>query len=160
MRGDIADIVVVTGHERALIETALDGIPVRFAHNENWASGMASSIVTGVSSLPAAIDGAFVVPGDMPFLSAAVIERLSDVFDEHHRASIVYPATSGGEQRNPVLWPRRFFRDLAALAGPQGAKQLLAALGPESVAVAVDDHVFADIDKEADLAAARAQLEK
>jgi molybdenum cofactor cytidylyltransferase len=160
MRGDIPDIVVVTGHERPLVEAALDALPIRFAHNENWASGMASSIVSGVSALPAAIDGAFIVPGDMPFLTAKVIERLTEVFDERHRASIVYPATSGGEQRNPVLWPRRFFGDLAALSGPQGAKQLLAALGEECIAVAADDHVFADIDTEADLAAARAQLEK
>ena len=121
-------------------------------------SGMASSIVAGVSALPAGVDGAFIVPGDMPFLTAAMIERLTEVFDEHGRTSIVYPATSGGEQRNPVLWPRRFFGDLAALSGSQGAKQLLATLGPECVAVAIDDHAFADIDTEADLAAARARL--
>ena len=157
VRGRITDIVIVTGHERALIEAAVDALPVRFAHNENWASGMASSIVASVSALPADVDGAFIVPGDMPFLTATVIERLAGVFDEDGRASIVYPATSGGEQRNPVLWPRRFFGKLAALSGPQGAKQLLAALGAESIAVTIDDHVFTDIDTEADLAAARAR---
>ena len=96
VRGGIADIVVVTGHERALIEAALDALPVRFAHNENWASGMASSIVTGVSALPAAVDGAFIVPGDMPFLTAAVIERLTEVFDEHGRT---VDRLSGDERR-------------------------------------------------------------
>jgi molybdenum cofactor cytidylyltransferase len=158
IQSGIADIVVVTGHERTLIQAALEALPVGFAHNENWATGMASSIVAGVSALPAGVDGAFIVPGDMPFLTAAVIERLTEVFDEHGRASIVYPATSGGEQRNPVLWPRRFFGELAALAGPQGAKQLLATLAPECIAVAIDDHAFADIDTEADLVAARARL--
>ena len=158
IQSGIADIVVVTGHERALVEGAIEALPVRFAHNDNWADGMASSIVAGVSALPAGVDGAFIVPGDMPFLTAAMIERLTGVFDEHGRTSIVYPATSGGEQRNPVLWPRRFFGDLAALAGPQGAKQLLATLGPECIAVAIDDQVFADVDTEADLVAARARL--
>ena len=160
MRAGIADIVVVTGHERALIEAALDALPIRLVHNENWAQGMASSIVTGVSALPAAIDGAFIVPGDMPFLTAVMIGRLTDAFDQHYRTSIVYPATSGGEQRNPVLWPRRFFGELAALSGALGAKQLLATLAPESIAVAIDDHVFADVDTQADLAAARAKLGK
>lgn len=158
IQSGIADIVVVTGHERTLIQAALGALPVGFAHNEDWPQGMASSIATGVSGLPAGIDCAFIVPGDVPFLTAAVIARLTDVFDEHDRTSIVYPATSGGEQRNPVLWPRRFFGDLAALSGAQGAKRLLATLGPECIAVAIDDHVFADIDTEADLVAARARL--
>jgi molybdenum cofactor cytidylyltransferase len=154
----IADIVVVTGYERALIEAALDTLPVGFAHNKNWAQGLASSIVTGVTALPASADGTFIVPGDMPFLTAVMIGRLTDAFDQYYRTSIVYPATNGGEQRNPVLWPRRFFGDLGALSGPQGAKQLLATLGPECITVAIDDHLFADIDTEADLAAARARL--
>jgi molybdenum cofactor cytidylyltransferase len=69
LRGSIADIIIVTGHERALVETALDTLPVRFVHNENWTSGMASSIVAGVAALPASVDGAYIVPGDMPFLT-------------------------------------------------------------------------------------------
>jgi hypothetical protein len=30
-------------------------------------------------------------------------------FNENRSASIVYPTTLAGEQRNPVLWLRRFF---------------------------------------------------
>jgi molybdenum cofactor cytidylyltransferase len=158
VRAKLTDIVVVTGNESERIERAIKALPVRYVHNANWEYGMASSIVAGVSALPASADGAFIVPGDMPFLTAAIFERLTQEFDQHDRASIVYPATSSGEQRNPVLWPRRYFGDLAALTGPEGAKQLLATLGPQSVAVPFDDHIFADIDTEDDLTAARTEV--
>jgi molybdenum cofactor cytidylyltransferase len=66
----------------------------------------------------------------------------------------VFPATAAGEQRNPVLWPRRFFPKLMALSGREGAKRLLQSLGSESVSIVADDAgTFADIDTIADLEA-------
>jgi molybdenum cofactor cytidylyltransferase len=155
--GGADPVVVVTGCDRAGIETALAGLPVRFVHNDGWRAGMGSSIAAGVAALGADVEAAFIVPGDMPRLTSDVFQKLAAAFARAERPMIVYPATPAGEQRNPVLWPRRYFPKLATLSGPDGAKGLLRRLGPECLSVVADDPtVFADIDTADDLAAARA----
>jgi molybdenum cofactor cytidylyltransferase len=153
----VHEIVVVTGHEPAVIEAALDGLGVRFVHNAGWQAGLGSSIGSGVAALGPDIDGAFIVPGDMPFVDPATIRELAFAFERAPTTPIVYPATAKGEQRNPVLWPRRHFAELISLPGPDGAKQLLQTFKGEWVAVpAMTDAMFTDVDTQADLDAAAA----
>jgi len=151
--GGAADIVVVTGHDRTAVETALRGRPVRFAHNANWETGMGSSIGAGIAALDESAAGAFIVPGDVPLLSAQLVASLIGAFASTER--IVYPATRAGEQRNPVLWPRRHFGALLALPPSTGAKALLQLVASDCLAVAADDAVLSDVDTPADLEAAR-----
>jgi molybdenum cofactor cytidylyltransferase len=156
---DVEDVVVVTGCEQSEVETALSGLDVHLVHNEKWSSGMGLSIAQGVSALGGDIEAVFVVPGDMPFLNAELLRSLAVAFVLHGGQPVVYPTTPEGEQRNPVLWPRRHFAELRMLAGTEGAKRLLQGLGDESVAVAVGDTaVFADIDTPTDLNAAETRL--
>jgi len=158
LRCGVADVIVVTGCEQAQIEQALTGLDLRFAHNAEWRSGMGFSIAAGISALGDDVDGAFIVPADMPFLSEDLLRSLSAAFEQHGGQPIVYPTTPAGEQRNPVLWPRRHFAELRMLAGPEGAKRLLQSLGGESVPVIADAAVFADVDTPADLNAAETLL--
>jgi len=59
----------------------------------------------------------------------------------------VFPAAPAGGQRNPVLWPRRFFPKLMFLSGAEGAKRLLRSVVSETISVTADDPaVFADVD--------------
>ena len=120
--------------------------------------GMGSSIAAGIMALDSQTLGAFIVPGDMPFLTSALLKDLIATFSESRSASIVYPATLAGEQLNPVLWPRRFFPLLASLSGSGGAKHLLAAsIGSQKPVPVVVECAFADIDLPADLETARSQ---
>jgi molybdenum cofactor cytidylyltransferase len=153
-----AEVVVVTGCDHLGIEKALEGLPLRFAHNLSWTRGMGSSIAVGVRALGPQALGAFIVPGDMPFLTSALLKDLMATFNETRGASIVYPTTLAGEQRNPVLWPRPFFPLLASLSGSGGAKQLLAtAVDSQKQIPVVDESAFADIDLPADLETGRSQ---
>jgi molybdenum cofactor cytidylyltransferase len=147
----VAEVVVVTGADAALIERALEGLPVRFVHNAHWQDGMGSSIAAGVAALCDTADAAFIVPGDMPLLTVGLLRSLITAFERHSGGPIVYPATPDGAQRNQVLWPSRLFPELRALSGPAGAKALLRPLLAESVAVACDPAIFVDIDTPADL---------
>ncbi len=161
LAGGIADVVVVTGCDAAAIEEALSGLPVRFALNTDWQTGMGSSIAAGARALAEDVDGAFIVPGDLPFLSAQLLGDLVTAFEQHHQHSIIYPATPEGAQRNPVLWPRSFFGQLASLSGPKGAKKLLLSLKGRSVALTVGDGaLLADVDTLADMDAAKRSLGK
>jgi molybdenum cofactor cytidylyltransferase len=153
-----AEVVIVTGCDHPLIEKALEALPLRFAHNLNWPRGMGSSIAVGVMALGSQALGAFIVPGDMPFLTSVLLKDLLASFNESRGASIVYPTTRVGEQRNPVLWPRRFFPLLASLSGSGGAKHLLAtSIHFQKQVPVVDESVFADVDFRADLDTARSQ---
>jgi molybdenum cofactor cytidylyltransferase len=152
----VGETVVVTGCDEAKITQALERASVRFTHNARWQSGIGSSIAAGIGALRSAVDGAFIVPGDMPGLSSALLLQFAAAFEKSRRHAIVYP-TAAGEQRNPVLWPRRFFSDLSRLSGPTGAKALLQAHADEGVAVPIeDDSMLDDVDTPDDLALARA----
>lgn len=148
----ISDLVVVTGHGRDAIEAALDGRPLRFVHNEDWEAGMGRSIARGVRALRPDTPAAFIVPGDMPFLTVALLEALAGHYTDAGGDRIVVPTTEAGAQRNPVLWPRSRFDDLANLDGPEGGKALLKRHWDHAVRVPVADHtVFVDIDTPGDL---------
>jgi molybdenum cofactor cytidylyltransferase len=69
LRADVR-VVVVTGYDRHSIERALSDLPLHFAHNVHWPTGMGSSIAVGIGALPPKIEGVMIVPGDMPFLTA------------------------------------------------------------------------------------------
>jgi molybdenum cofactor cytidylyltransferase len=152
----IADVVVVTGYDQEPIEAALQALPLRCVHNANWRAGMGTSIAAGVAALGARSEGTFVVPGDMPRLTSALFLRLAAAFEESRRQPIVFPTTAAGEQRNPVLWPRRHFTELMILSGQKGAKALLEARSSECLGVPVEDPaILEDIDTQEDLQAAR-----
>jgi molybdenum cofactor cytidylyltransferase len=159
LAGGVGEVVVVTGCDAPQIERALAGVPVRLVPNVHWESGMGSSIAAGVRALGEDIEGAFIVLGDMPFLSAVVLRSLASAFEGSKGRAIVYPATPDGVQRNPVLWPRRYFAELGALAGAEGAKELIRAHADESIPVMLESvSLFADIDTPADLTAAQNSL--
>jgi molybdenum cofactor cytidylyltransferase len=156
-RSGVTEVLVVTGYDQPSILRALEGMPVRFIHNANWTAGMGASIATGISAVGPEIEGAFIVPGDMPFLTCGLLDSLVVAFDRNRGDRVIVPATPSGEQRNPILWPRRFFPKLNSLSGAEGAKHLLLSVVTESISVTADDAgVFGDVDTRADLQAARA----
>jgi molybdenum cofactor cytidylyltransferase len=158
-RSGVSEIVVVTGHDRAAVEAALNELPLVVAYNSNWERGMGTSIAAGIGALGADIVGAFIVPGDMALLSSNLIGKLVDAFEVGKGGSIVVPVTARREQRNPVLWPRTYFANLAALDGAEGAKNLLSKLAGSCQRVTISDELlFADVDTPEDLAVARARI--
>jgi molybdenum cofactor cytidylyltransferase len=145
-------VVVVLGANAEAVAAELAGRPVILAHNPDWASGMASSIRTGIAAVLGAapgIDAILLTPCDQPALSAAVITELAEL----HRASgRVAAARYGGRNGAPAVFGRGHFSTLSALSGDEGARRLLNA-SAEAV-VAVDLPQFAeDIDTPADFEA-------
>jgi molybdenum cofactor cytidylyltransferase len=157
----LAPVVVVTGADPAPIAAALAGLSgLRFVANPDAERGMGTSVAAGIAALAdEQLDGAAIVPGDMPLLSPALIDTLVAAFDAEAGARIVYAAATDGAQRNPVLWPARHFGALNRLDGAAGGKALLAAHAAEGKAVPVaPDWRLADIDTRADLENAARRL--
>ncbi len=147
-----ASLLVVTGHERERIEAAVDAPTV---HNPDYADGLSTSLAAGIAALPEDIDGAVVLLGDMPFVSAVHIDRLIAAFNPVEGRSICVP-TFNGKRGNPVLWGRELFAEMRAVSGDVGAKHLIGANGDLLVEVPMPDAgILRDIDTPGSLAEAR-----
>ncbi len=153
-----SDIVVVLGWDRTAVETALGSRQVRIVPNPRWDDGMGTSIAAGIAALDAAPHAAFIVPGDMGLLTPQDVAKLIDASATAGGDRIVFPTTRTGEQRNPVLWPRRYFGALLALPPQAGAKALLQLVATECLPVPIDEAALTDIDTPAELELARERV--
>ncbi|MDX1580854.1 MAG: molybdopterin-binding/glycosyltransferase family 2 protein, partial [Alphaproteobacteria bacterium] len=95
-------VIVVTGRDAEEIKAELSECAVSFTHNPDFADGMAGSLRTGLSAVPDSCDGAVVLLGDMPFVTAAHVDKLIAAFDEDEGRSIILP-THEGQWGNPIL---------------------------------------------------------
>ncbi len=155
----VRPVIVVTAHERDRVEAALAGLDVRFVHNPDFAGGLSTSLKAGLAAVPPDVDGAAVCLGDMPQVSAALIDRLIEAFDPERGALIVVP-TEGGHRGNPVVWSRRFFPELMALDGDVGARNVIGRYAEAVAEVpAAGPEALADVDTPEALAKARAEIQ-
>jgi molybdenum cofactor cytidylyltransferase len=147
--------IVVTGRYDAEVREALHGLPVTILKNQDYTIGLSSSLICGIKAVPEDCDGVIVLLGDMPKVSAELIERLIEAFDPGGGRAICVP-TWRGKRGNPVLWARVFFDEIMSLKGDVGAKNLI---GQHEEAVCEvewgDDAPLVDIDTPQALAACR-----
>lgn len=148
-----ASVVLVTGHERAGVEAALQDLELTCVHNPDYTQGLSTSLHRGLAALSADIDGALIMLADMPRIDSAMLDRLIAAFNPAEGRAICLP-THQGKRGNPVLFARRFFAEMQAVSGDVGARHLLGEY-PELVCeVAMDDEaVLTDIDTPEALAA-------
>jgi molybdenum cofactor cytidylyltransferase len=134
-------------------------LPVRIVHNPDYADGLGTSLKAGIAAMAEGADGAVVCLGDMPQVSAALIDKLIAAFDPERGALVVVPSI-GGRRGNPVVWSRRFFHDLMQIQGDIGARHLIGAYAEAVVEVPVaDDAALTDVDTQEALNAVKAELE-
>lgn len=113
------------------------------------ANGMGQSLAWAIRATPLA--KAWVIAlGDMPWIQRATTQRIVDALDA---GAAVVAATHREERGHPVGFSRRFFTDLAALSGDEGAKTVLRAHAAELQLIAIEDAGIArDVDTREDLA--------
>ena len=139
-------VIVVTGHERDEVEAALAGRDVSFAHNPAFAEGISTSLKAGLDAVPDTADGAVICLGDMPLISAGLLDRLIAAYNPVEGRAIVVP-TRAGKRGNPVLWDRRFFAEMHQVAGDVGARHLIGDYAELVAEVETEDAaVLTDID--------------
>jgi molybdenum cofactor cytidylyltransferase len=153
-------VVVVTGHQRDKVEAALAGLDIKLVHNPNFAEGLSTSVKAGLAALPDEADGAIVCLGDMPQVTAALIDKLTAAFDPERGALVVVPVIDG-QRGNPVVWARRFFNELMAIDGDIGARQVISRY-PEAVTevALTDTAALVDVDTPDALDRVKAELER
>jgi molybdenum cofactor cytidylyltransferase len=148
-------IVAVLGNQADAVDAALGKLPVERVRNPGFAEGLSTSLKRGLQALPPECDGVIVCLGDMPLVTGRDLDRLIAAFNPLEGRAIIVP-TRHGKRGNPVLWARRFFPEMAALAGDVGAKHLIGEHAELVAEVEMDsDGVLVDVDTPDALAALR-----
>ncbi|MER8496083.1 molybdopterin-binding/glycosyltransferase family 2 protein [Mesorhizobium sp. M1312] len=140
-----ADTIVVTGHQRERVRTALSGLDITFADNPDFADGLSSSLKAGIAQVAGDAAGVMIVLGDMPGVASADLDRLIDAFRKSEGRSVVR-ASHEGKRGNPVLLPRSLFAAITHLEGDTGARHLVEAEGLDVVDVEIGKAASIDVD--------------
>lgn len=151
-----SEVVVVVGDQRQRLRSLLHrrqragsgGRRLTIATNARWADGLATSLETGIAALPATTDAALILLVDQAKIEARDIGRL--VSQWRKRPGKPAAARYLGRAGVPAVIPRRFFRELSALTGDVGARQLLRRLGDDVSLVDMPAAAF-DVDTPDDL---------
>lgn len=147
---EVADIVVVTGAERAAVEASLapevDADPrVRCVFNPDFAVGeMARSLQAGLRALPPDRQAALAVLADQPQLElrvvAAVLQRWRETL-----APVTAPFFDG-RRGHPLLFDRAAWPGIMALPADANPREAVQALGAVERVETDSDAILRDID--------------
>jgi molybdenum cofactor cytidylyltransferase len=112
------------------------------------ANGMGQSLAWAIRATPLA--KAWVIAlADMPWIEIATIERIADALE---RGAELVAASHQGVRGHPVGFSRRYYGELAALSGDEGAKSLVRRHELELQLIETDDAgISRDVDTPADL---------
>lgn len=119
------EVVVVTGHQRERVESELRGLPVRVVFAADHARGLGHSLAAGVRAARADAAGLAIVPGDLPGLTAVLVQRVVAEFVQVGGRQHVVPLAQG-VRGHPVVLGAWLRPRLGALTGDVGARNLLA----------------------------------
>ncbi|MEM7103950.1 MAG: nucleotidyltransferase family protein [Bacteroidota bacterium] len=122
----VDDVIVVLGANKDLISNSIKEYPVQTVINENWATGLSSSIKKGIEAFenrdtqPGAI---LIMLSDQPHVSKTLV---SELINWHQYSSKEIIASQyKGIIGVPAIFPVIYFKELKMLSGDKGARKLL-----------------------------------
>lgn len=146
LAADASSVIVVTGHRRSEIMAALSGLDVTAVENPDYASGMASSLISGFSARAARdADGVLVMLADMPGVKSDDLNLLIAAFRSASGRAIVR-AVSRGKRGNPVILPKSLADAVMRLEGDIGARHIIETSGLPIIDTDIGDAAHLDVD--------------
>lgn len=124
IRSSAKPVIAVTGHAADDVEAALDTLPIQVVRNGRFAEGLSTSLQAGLSALPPGARAAIVLLGDMPLVTAELIDELVSAWQATGRPPALVPVF-GGQRGNPVVLSRALDDVIGTLSGDTGAGRIL-----------------------------------
>jgi molybdenum cofactor cytidylyltransferase len=118
-----SEVVVVTGHREADVRNAVGARPVTFAHNEDYRSGMSSSIKRGAEAVSPKARVIIVALVDQPQIGPDVFNQVIEAY-EKRRPLIVVP-TYDGRNGHPIAIDLSLKEEIMAIDPQQGLRQVV-----------------------------------
>jgi molybdenum cofactor cytidylyltransferase len=148
LEAGLSEIIVVTGANAGLVEDAVKDLNITIKRNDDWQTGQASSIRTGIDSISKVgrrpVGAAIFLLADQPQIEPSVIRALV----EHHASEmkpIIAPMVMMDQRANPVLFDRVTFPDLIELQGDIGGRGIFSKHHVEYMPWH-DDRLLHDVD--------------
>ena len=119
-------VVVVLGAYAAKIEPQLNHFRVHIAFNEQWSTGMGSSLQCGLREMQAIapnLDATIVMVCDQPFVSTDLLQQLVRGYQTSSCAIVA--SEYNGIVGVPALFDRTLFSELTTIAGDVGARRMI-----------------------------------
>jgi molybdenum cofactor cytidylyltransferase len=124
VRSFVDPVIVVTGHRADDVEAAIRTLPVQVTRNTLFAEGLSRSLQAGFSALPPASEAAIVLLGDMPLVTAELVDELAAAWRENGKPAALIPIFDG-QRGNPVVLSRVLEDPIRKLSGDAGAGRIL-----------------------------------
>ena len=136
LASSVDELIVVLGYQKEIIEKLIDkNEKIKFVFNNNFESGMASSIKTGLNNLSEKTEAFFICLGDMPMINQDVYNQL---IRSRNNKEIIVP-TYKGQQGNPILFSKSMKSIIISIEGDIGAKKILEQNKDKILKVKIDD---------------------
>jgi molybdenum cofactor cytidylyltransferase len=145
----VDNTLVVLGSEREKVEKKIKTFPVETAFNADYPSGMLSSVLCGLRTLPEEAQAVVVVLGDQPSVSKEVIDKIVDAYQRTGKG-IVLPVYKK-ERGHPVVIDLKYKDEIESLSPDIGLRGTVYSHPEDILEVEVDTpDILQDIDDEAD----------
>ena len=120
----VHDVVIVLGANANVIKTQLHWFRGTVVTNNDWNSGMLSSVIAGLGALGRpGVEGALFCPVDHPLITKEVVEDLVQAFSASQKQIII--PTYEGRRGHPVIFHSSLFPELIAAPMDTGARAVV-----------------------------------
>jgi molybdenum cofactor cytidylyltransferase len=148
LESDCDRVVIVIGSYAEQVRRELDDLPVSIIENQDWQSGMSSSIRAGVEELLRDdLDGVVIMLCDQPLVTPELINNLLRTHREIGRPIVA--STYSGTRGVPAFFSKELLTELASLIADEGARRIISK-HPELVATITFAQGEIDIDTRQD----------
>ncbi len=122
LSSSIDELIIVLGHQKEVIENIIDkNDKIKIIFNDQFKTGMASSIKKGIENLSTKSKAFFICLGDMPHVNKEIYNNLIKQLKNN---KIIVP-TYKNKQGNPVLFSKSVKEKIMTIKGDVGAKKIL-----------------------------------
>ncbi|HOX81716.1 MAG TPA: nucleotidyltransferase family protein [Chryseolinea sp.] len=126
LRAGASPLIVVLGAGEQEHRDVIEDFPVEIVSNQQWSSGMGSSLKCGLNHLAKKfdyVDAAIVLVCDQPHVSSQYIQSIIERYEISRRSIVAsYYAGASGV---PVLFDKSMFPEILNLQDDEGAKKLI-----------------------------------
>jgi molybdenum cofactor cytidylyltransferase len=145
-RSKVEEVTIVLGVRNKRIKNLFKGPRVKIIVNPHSEKGMSTSIRKGLRTIHSDSHGILIALGDQPFLKTRTINALIHAFNQGEKGIIV--PSFRGRMGHPVIFHRKYKRELLNLKGDVGGKSILERHPQDVRRVSIkSEGVVKDIDK-------------
>jgi molybdenum cofactor cytidylyltransferase len=123
LQSKVKEVIVVLRDRMKWTADLVRDPKVKMVKNPYYKKGMSTSVQKGLQSIDPRSLGILIALGDQPFLKARTINAIIDAFIRK-RDGIVVPVF-GGENGHPVIFHRKYLKELLTLKGDVGGKSII-----------------------------------